>query len=97
MIWLILPWIGWFAYRLCLEHFSWFDYSFDEVHHSDFGWALMVQGVSIGSFWEILIGSIFITDDAIGHWRKARGKSEEWILESIFRPVYDRIWRYFNG
>jgi len=95
--------ICWFIWRYGasrLDNFNW-----DEIHHGDYGWALVLVSCAVGSvsFFNIigLIGLIFVIDDTISHC-KYNGKG--FVLQkicnfllNIFGTTFYKVWKWVSG
>lgn len=76
------------------------NFDFDYIHHFDGGFFLILYGTSAlclnyttFGFLFLLLGVLMVIDDIIGHIRAAKGYTEEWILEKIFRFVIKMFWK----
>ena len=83
----ILVWLGWLITRVIMDRYT--NFNFDEIHHLDAGWALIIQGVALINLYLIIAGFIIILDDIIGH---LRAHIEEGPLESLIRPIYNKLY-----
>lgn len=103
---IITLWVLWSVWRLYLSRSEFFVFDWDGVHHADFGFAVLAQGLLIPGWFgifEIAFGIILIIDDSIGHWRAAHGKPETFVLEpvlnwllKIFGSSFGKLWGWIN-
>lgn len=96
MVSVLIAYAGWFVLRALFTRLYYFDFDWDGVHHADLGFSLVCTGIALHSCTMIVIGSLLVIDDMIGHRLKRLGYLEEGPIEYILRKPIVVIWRWIN-
>ena len=77
-------------------------FQFDMAHHLDIGFIITLLAIITGATYYPLgivlyaTGGFTMLDDVWGHLRAADGGPEEFILEPLFRPIINFLYKVFT-